>query len=145
MSRVQVNSGFKVMAIDDDPYMLEIAVRLLEQHGHKVTPVNDAKTALFLVPQVAPDVILLDISMPVMDGFAFLKEIKNKPRWNRVPIFMMTGNMDRESVQTALNLGAVDYLTKPVDPVRLMARLDKLLKARQQEEAHRGIAWGDRD
>ena len=141
MSKVAVGSGLRVMVVDDDPYIVEIVTRILESHGHKVTPVNDGKTALFLLPQVDPEIILLDLGMPGMDGFTILKELKAKAHWARIPVFMLTGHMDRESVEHALRLGAVDYITKPIDPERLLARIDRVIKARVQEAAHRGISW----
>jgi CheY-like chemotaxis protein len=141
MSKVAVQSGFKILVVDDDHYVLDSLATMLEIEGHTLVPMNDAKTALFAIGTIAPDLVLLDLHMPGMDGMEFLRAIKSNQHLARIPVIMLSARMDRDSVEAARKLGVIDFLAKPVSAEKLISRLDRLAKARVQEATTHGVAW----
>lgn len=111
-----------IMAIDDDPVTLNSLASVLKA-DYGVRPFTSGKAALdFLVRQMA-DLILLDYQMPDMTGFEVLKALQLSPRAREIPIIFLTGSIDSESEVEALELGAVDYITKPIRPRLLLTRV----------------------
>jgi CheY-like chemotaxis protein len=130
------------MVVDDDPATLELAVRALAAQGHAPTPVNDGETALFLVSVLEPDLILLDVAMPGMDGFKLLRALRDDPKTGKIPVVMMTASTDKACVQLARDLGALDYITKPIVPADLVARAGRAVaKAQTRQGTGRAVAW----
>jgi CheY-like chemotaxis protein len=89
-----------------------VAERILRFYGVQTIGARSAQECLALLDRVTPDLILLDISMPDMDGLALLEQIKQHPRWRDIPVVMMTAIADEKSVGRAFGLGAREYLVK---------------------------------
>lgn len=113
-----------VLVVDDDPVTRSILSRTLEEKGHQVTTAEDGPQALELVRSEAVDVILLDVLMPKMDGYQMLERLKSDPKKRHIPVIMVTGLDDIGSAVRCIELGADDYLSKPIDPVLLGARIN---------------------
>jgi len=119
-----VTDQASVLVVDDDPVTRSILSRTLEEKGHQVTTAEDGPQALELVRSEAVDVILLDVLMPKMDGYQMLERLKADPKLRHIPVIMVTGLDDIGSAVRCIELGADDYLSKPIDPVLLGARIN---------------------
>ena len=124
-----------VMMVDDEPLVIEITQALLEDAGYRrfVSTSNPAE-ALALMLRERPNVLLLDINMPKVSGFDVLSGIRADKALNRVPVIVMTSADDPETKLKALELGAMDFLRKPVDPTELALRIRNTLAAKAHAE-----------
>lgn len=116
----------RILAVDDDPLFLEMLVSYLAQHGFRdVVHASSAAKALAIIDsaEVPFDCFLLDIRMPEVDGVELCSEIRARPVSRGCPVIMLTSLNTRKWMQAAMEAGATDYLTKPLDPVELAARL----------------------
>ena len=116
-----------VLLADDDDIVAAIVSASLESHGLVVDRYRDGEAALSAAQDTRVNLFLLDVEMPVMDGFELLARLRADPRYARVPIAMLTGAGDEDSLARALALGADDYLVKPVSTSELLARVERLL------------------
>lgn len=112
-----------ILIVDDDPSMLRLLIDALEPAGFNALVALQGEMALVLLEQVTPDVILLDALMPGIDGFETCRRLKRRPGLTLVPVIFMTGLTDTENVVSGLQAGGVDYVTKPVIPGELIARI----------------------
>lgn len=120
-----------VLVVDDDPVIRSMLTASLEASGHEVTTAKDGSEALELVRAQGFDVILLDVLMPGMNGDQVLEHLKDDPKLRHVPVVMVTSLDDVGSAVRCIELGADDYLPKPIDPVLLGARINAgLMKKR---------------
>lgn len=102
----------KILIVDDDESMVKSLKRILKLYGYECTPAYSAPDGLKQAVQVNPDLILLDMNMPLMSGFGFLTEIKNSAKLSHIPIVVLSGENDNDTVQEAMNRGAIGYLVK---------------------------------
>lgn len=114
-----------IMVVDDDQDMLTLFHRILELEGFDTVVVADGGTALSLLEKTKPDLVILDIIMPGLDGFQTLDLIREH---SNVPVIMLTAKHDLESLQKALFLGADDYISKPFGTRSLVARIQAKLR-----------------
>ncbi|MEO0761636.1 MAG: response regulator, partial [Pseudomonadota bacterium] len=112
-----------LLLVDDSPETLSMLTDALEAAGETVLVARDGETALTLIGRIAPDLVLLDAVMPGLDGFETCRRLKSDPAMNDIPVIFMTGLSDSEHVVKGLEAGGVDYVTKPVDPEALIARI----------------------
>jgi DNA-binding NarL/FixJ family response regulator len=112
-----------ILVVDDEPTMLRLLIDALEPAGFNVLVAMQGEMALMLLEQVTPDAILLDALMPGLDGFETCRHLKRSANLALVPVIFMTGLTDSESVVQGLQAGGVDYVTKPVAPDELIARI----------------------
>lgn len=119
-----------ILVVDDTLTNLEIISESLIQAGFEVATATDGKKALQQIQTRLPDLILLDVMMPVMDGFATCKQLKNYPETKDIPVIFMTAVTDTDSKVEALSLGAVDYITKPFHKAEVLARISTHLQLR---------------
>ncbi len=124
-----------VLVVDDDRMMRRLVRHVLEPQGYAVEEAEDGVQALSAYQQLRPDLVLLDIMMPVMDGFATCARLRALPGGDRTPVLMVTALHDREAVDRAFEVGATDYVTKPIHWDVLRHRVRNMLHARQAEEA----------
>ena len=113
----------KILIVDDQPLNIEYLEQELEDLNYLTISAANGVEAIERVRDELPDMILLDIMMPVMDGFAALKHLKAEPAWRDIPVVIISAMADLESVIKGIELGADDYLPKPFNPTLLSARL----------------------
>ncbi|MEL7172082.1 MAG: DNA-binding response regulator, partial [Pseudomonadota bacterium] len=109
--------------VDDSPETLSMLTDALEAAGETVLVARDGETALSLIERIEPDLVLLDAIMPGLDGFETCRRLKRHPSMQAIPVIFMTGLSDSAHVVRGLEAGGVDYVTKPVDPDALIARI----------------------
>ncbi|MEH2256694.1 hybrid sensor histidine kinase/response regulator [Nostoc sp.] len=119
-----------ILVVDDTTTNLEIVFNILTNVGFKVITENDGKKAIKRVESRLPDLILLDVIMPGIDGFETCKKLKKNSETCDIPIIFMTANSDTDSKVKGLNIGAVDYITKPFHEKELLARIKTHLQLR---------------
>ncbi|GLS44761.1 response regulator transcription factor [Methylobacterium brachythecii] len=112
-----------VLVVDDSPDTLSFLTEAIERSGATVLVAVSGQAALTLVDEITPDVILLDAVMPSMDGFETCRRLKAKPAIASVPIIFMTGLAETEHIVQGLGAGGVDYVTKPIAPDEILARI----------------------
>ncbi len=123
--------GNTVLVVDDAPDALSLINDTLEQANVSTLVALDGKQALAIARRLKPDMILLDALMPHMDGFETCKALKEDAELSSIPVIFMTGLTDTDSIVKGLAAGGVDYLTKPVNPDELLARMRVHLKNAQ--------------
>ncbi|MBD2345177.1 sensor histidine kinase [Anabaena subtropica] len=119
-----------ILVVDDTLTNLEIISEALTEAGFEVATAIDGKKALQKIQHRLPDLILLDVMMPVMDGFETCKHLKTHPETHDIPVIFMTAITDTDSKVEALSLGAVDYITKPFHKAEVLARISTHLQLR---------------
>jgi two-component system, OmpR family, alkaline phosphatase synthesis response regulator PhoP len=117
----------KVLVVDDEPDILELIRYNLRNEGYEVVTARNGKEALEKISPL-PDLIILDLMMPVMDGLETCKRLKADPRTARVPILFLTARSGEVDEVLALELGADDYIRKPITPRKLSARVKALFR-----------------
>ena len=123
-----------ILVADDDPQLLRLVTRNLELEGYEVVAVPDGQQALDRIEARVPDLILLDVMMPRLDGFAVCQRVRE---FSAVPIIIVTARGQDQDKVRGLDLGADDYLTKPFSVDELLARVRAVLR-RAQLTAHEG-------
>ncbi len=113
----------KILAVDDNPVNLKVVRATLLRSGFEVFTAANGFEALAIVEEMIPDVILLDITMPDMDGYEVCKRLRDKPETKNIPIMMLTAHDTLEEKMKGFEAGADDYLTKPFQPAELQARI----------------------
>ncbi len=116
-----------VLTADDDPHLLRLVMRNLELEGYEVLTASDGQQALEQIKAHTPDLVLLDVMMPKMDGFTVCQQVR---AFSAVPIIMVTARGQEQDKVHGLNLGADDYLTKPFGVDELLARVRAVLHPR---------------
>jgi DNA-binding response OmpR family regulator len=117
----------KVLVVDDKPDELEIARLSLEEAGYAIGTASNGVEALKKVQTVSPDLILLDVMMPGMNGLVVCENLRKNPATASIPILMLTGLRSYFNHLAAFESGATDYLTKPFIPEELIAKVEELL------------------
>lgn len=128
----------KILVVDDDPDIREALSMILKAHGYQVVTAQDGIEALANLKAEAPDLMILDLLMPKMDGFAVFKELKD-PRWAKytdIPVLILTSvreeaSQRRYELETGTKLDVTDYIEKPIIPTVLLQRIKKLLKEKK--------------
>ncbi len=123
-----------VLLVDDDVAMRFMAKASLEGAGFTVAEASNGQEALSIFTDVKPGIILMDVMMPVMDGFCACSELRQRPGGVHVPILMMTSLDDVESIKKAYDVGATDFITKPIDYLILANRVRYMLRAQHSTE-----------
>ncbi|MGQ0815052.1 MAG: response regulator transcription factor [Gemmatimonadota bacterium] len=121
-----------ILVVDDDPNSLDIVRTFLESRGYTVATATDGKEALAKMEEVQPDLILLDVMMPGMDGWEVARVVKNHPTFNDVRVIMLTARSDFTDKHEGLRAGADDYIVKPIRLEELGKRVERNLKARER-------------
>jgi class 3 adenylate cyclase len=122
------HAGLKILAVDDQPENLGLLNRVLEMAQFDVRAATSGQAALQAARADLPDLILMDISMPGMDGFEVCKKLKADPKTKDVPVVFLTGRSDTEHLVKGFELGAVDYITKPFNNSELLHRINTHLE-----------------
>ena len=125
----------KILIVDDDPDILDAMTMIIESQGYEVVTARDGIEGLANLKSENPDLLILDLMMPKMDGFGVCKELQD-PRWSKyknIPILILTSVREEASrrryeLETGLAMDVQDYIEKPVPPAELLRRVGKLLK-----------------
>ena len=121
----------RILAVDDVPENLEIVQVRLEAEGYEVITATDGDEALARARDSEPDLILLDLSVPYLDGFEIIKALRSDPATRNIPVIVLTGHGDDETYTRARELGAAQLLTKPVERDLLIKAIGGQLGSRQ--------------
>ncbi len=143
----------KVLVVDDQPVNVQLLRRALEREGLTVLPAHSGQDALDLVQRESPDLILLDVMMPEMDGIEVCQRLQQDGRHKNIPVIFITARSSKEGRLAGLGVGAVDYITKPIDLDETIARVHTQLRVvkvnremldlqRRLEEARRAASIG---
>lgn len=136
-------SSYLILLIDDDPTQHLILGNYLRLSGYEVAHADEGKQGLKIMDIQKPDLLLLDIQMPGMDGFQVLETIRRNPAFNDLPILLLT-SLDRQHLKIkGLELGADDYITKPYDQAELLARIKAALRRVVRSQRSDGMMEGN--
>jgi DNA-binding response OmpR family regulator len=121
-----VNKNFKILVVDDEKDIVEFVERKLQQEGYLTVCAYDGEDALLKVKSDNPDMVILDLTMPKLNGFEVLKEIRDKytDKWR--PVIIVSGNSELESLKKSYNMEADLYLNKPCEMVHLLRGIKTL-------------------
>lgn len=135
------NNGL-VLIIDDNKENLKVVGNLLSKNNYKLALANNGKDALKYLEKKKPDLILLDIMMPQIDGYTICSQIKADNRYQKIPIIFLTAKTEPEDIVKGFETGAIDYITKPFNSKELLARVKthvNLKKANERIKKLEGI------
>lgn len=133
----------KVLIVDDNDRNTKLLTDILEDEGYIVHSISDALATMQVAREVKPDIILLDIMMPNLDGFQVCELLKHDFDLKDIPVIMVTAKTDVQDLKKALELGAFDYIKKPVDELEVIARLQSALRFKEQQDKLKGMAMKD--
>jgi len=130
-----------ILIIDDNPGNIDFLLGLLTEYD--ISAAVDGERALDQISQEIPDLILLDVSMPGMDGYEVCSIIKSNPETKDIPVLFLSANTDAESIVKGFDVGGVDYITKPYRPREVLARVETHLKLKQLRDELEKMAYED--
>ncbi len=133
----------KILAVDDQEDNLDLLTQILEDNNFGVFTATNGKEAIEKAENELPDVILLDVQMPVMNGYDVCAHLKKNERTKDIPIIFLTASTGEENVVKGLTLGADDYITKPFNEKELLARLGVMIRIREAEKKIETMALTD--
>jgi DNA-binding response OmpR family regulator len=122
-----------ILIVDDDPDILEGIITILETQDYDIATARDGKQCMVMIKEEIPDLLILDLLMPRMDGWGVIREMRSEPRFNKVPIMILTTVVEdasrrRYELETNMAMDVQDYVQKPVRPDELIRRVENLLK-----------------
>jgi len=117
----------KVLIVDDEPFNLDYLQQELEDLNYQIITASNGQEALEKIHREQPDLVLLDLMMPILDGFAVLAQVKADMGLRDIPVIIVSAANDSKSVVRGIKQGADDYITKPVDAVHLVNKLKEYL------------------
>jgi putative two-component system response regulator len=124
--------GARFLIVEDDGDNLRLLERMIRNLGYgEITTTTDPQEAIPLFEQVTPDIVLLDLHMPLLDGFQILEQIRARTPDVYLPVLVLTGDLSSEVKSRALAAGATDFLTKPFDSTEVLLRINNLLETRR--------------
>jgi len=123
--------GVSVLLVDDEDQLRRVMKDLLEREGYRVHEARDGVQALDQVDRVAPDIVVLDLNLPGLDGYEVLTKLRSRPTTREIPVIVLTAKGDEDNEVRVFELGADDFLTKPFRARALSARLDAVLSRRR--------------
>ncbi len=125
----------KILIVDDTPKNIQVLGKTLEQKNYEIIVAQNGLQALKVVEKDFPDLILLDIMMPDMDGFETCKRLKDNPKTKEIPIIFLTAKIEIDDLVKGFDLGAVDYITKPFNSKELLRRVKTHLELKEKSES----------
>lgn len=142
-----MNNRPKILIVDDEPFNVDYLEQELADLNYDTVSASNGQEALDRVQAESPDLVLLDIMMPVMDGFAVLARMKADSKLRDIPVIIISAMNDLQSVVKGIEQGAEDYLPKPFEPVLLHARISSSLEKKRLRDEHRRLirTFADKD
>jgi two-component system, sensor histidine kinase and response regulator len=129
-----------ILVVDDQPANIQIVGSVLGNFGHEIIPASDGATALKRLAVRLPDLILLDVLMPGMDGHEVCRQVKAHPVWKDIPVIFLSAADDKELIVRALNAGGIDYITKPFNHSELVSRVRTQLALKHARDRLKQLA-----
>ncbi|MFH1238828.1 MAG: response regulator [bacterium] len=127
-------AGEKILVVDDDPFIVNLIVYNLEQEGYNIIQATNGLEALEKARREKPDLIVLDIMLPKMDGYKVSRILKFDINYKNIPVLMLTAKAQDVDKQTGMETGADVYMTKPFEPEALVKKVRDLLAKRKGED-----------
>ncbi|MDX2439574.1 MAG: response regulator [Desulfobacterales bacterium] len=118
----------KILIVDDEPSIIVPVQFLMEQNGYDVMVAFSGEEAMEIIAEKKVDLILLDIMLPVIDGFEVCQRVRENPRWNKIKIILLTALGSDANVEKGLALGADAYITKPFSNIEIVDKVKELLE-----------------
>ena len=125
----------KILLIENESFLRKLYCEFLSMSRYEMQTADNGKNGLERLASFRPDLIILDIIMPVMDGAEFLKIVKNDLKFKNIPVLLLTGITDMNKIETCLDLGAVDFVEKTTHPVDLLNKIENILDVSVKEES----------
>ena len=113
----------RILIVDDTPANIQMLMAILKKEGYQLSAATNGRQALEVIEKVAPDLVLMDVMMPDMDGYEACERIKASTRWRDLPIIFLTAKTDIADIVRGFEVGAVDYVGKPFNGHELLARV----------------------
>lgn len=135
--------GIKVLIVDDNKINLRLLRQILEDEGFIIKCINESTNVIEQATIFNPDIILLDIMMPELDGFEVCKLLKENSDLSNIPVIMITAKTESTDLKRALEIGAFDYIKKPVDEIEVVARIFSAYKYKNTNDKLREMAMRD--
>ncbi|NPA94191.1 MAG: response regulator [Thermodesulfobacteria bacterium] len=126
--------SYKILLVDDEPVNLKILSAMLAPEGYEIHQAASGPEALSMVKEVQPDIVLLDVMMPEMDGFQVCQKLKQDEETRIIPVVMVTALQEKIHRQQAMEAGADDFISKPVDRIELIIRVKSLLRIKRYQD-----------
>ena len=120
----------RILVVDDDPNIVFLLTSLLEEKGYHVLTAANGEIALDCALTDSPDLILLDINLPHLDGMKVCAKLRKNPVTRQIPVIFLTGNNSSDRLEQAIDVGANDFLGKPISSVELFVRIQAMLQTR---------------
>src|SRR5271170_1182380 len=130
----------RILVVDDQPANIQIVGAVLGKLGHEIIPASDGATALKRVALRMPDLILLDLLMPGMNGCEVCLQLKLNPEWKDIPVIFLSAADDKDLIVRALNAGGIDYITKPFNHSELVSRVRTQLALKHARDRLKQLA-----
>ena len=130
----------RILVVDDQPANVQVVGAVLGRLGHEIIPASDGATALRRLALRLPDLILLDLLMPEMDGCEVCRRLKKNPEWSSIPVIFLSAADDKDFVVRALESGGVDYITKPFNQAELVSRVHTQLSLKYARDRLKQLA-----
>lgn len=131
----------KILVVDDQKHIVRLVQITLEKAGYEVIPAYDGVEALELVEKDPPDLIVLDVMMPRMDGFEVLQRLQADPRFQRIPVVMLTAKAQDADIWRGWASGVSSYLVKPFNPRELLTFVQRILQSLQEPPPDQEQVW----
>lgn len=140
MKETSVREHKRLLLIDDDPNLILLVKDYLEFRGYEVITAENGREALEVLEQEIPDMIICDVMMPEMDGYAFVNQVRQEERTSWIPILFLSAKGQSQDKIKGLNIGADVYMVKPFEPEELVAQVEASLKQafRQRQQTGGG-------
>lgn len=122
------NKDYTILVVDDSTTNVVLLEAILDEKGYKIETALNAKEAYTLIDKNTPDLILLDLLMPKISGFDFLKEIRKNEKTKDTPVIVVSALTDEENIEKIMNMGAVDFVKKPIDLQYLVDKVESVLQ-----------------
>lgn len=136
-------AGERILVVEDESAIVDIVCRALRRHGYETESAGDGDAALDKAATLRPDLVILDLMLPKMDGWEVCRRLRATPETASTPVIMLTARRDERDVLEGLEIGADDYIKKPFSLAELVARVRALLRRTTGKEATRTIEDGD--
>jgi CheY-like chemotaxis protein len=121
-------NDYKVLIVDDEPDIVLLLKVIIESVGCRIITADSGKSALALIRESPPDLIISDVMMPDMDGYQLHQTLKSDPEWRLIPVIFLTARVQQQEKLQALTMGIDDYWTKPFDAAEIRVRVQSILR-----------------